>query len=119
MKGASSIAALCLAAASLFQPVAAATNQYRVAHVKHQNSNMVIVIVNPRFFHASNQQQAKWFTAVQQCVRSVKLAGQTLVVTNDNGRFRYYGPNNWHNFLSTIDMNWVNSRVNKELTCNF
>ncbi|MDX2220522.1 MAG: hypothetical protein SF172_16005 [Burkholderiales bacterium] len=97
----------------------AVTNQYRVAHVRHQGSNMVIVIINPSFFYGSRQDQQRWFTGIQQCVRSVNLAGQTLIVTNDNGRFRFYGPNDWHNFLRTIDMNWVTARVNKSLTCNF
>jgi hypothetical protein len=97
----------------------AVTNKYRVAHVRHQNSNMVIVHVNPSFFYGSNQDQQRWFTAIQQCVRSVNLAGQTIVVTSDNGRFRFYGPNSWHNFLRTIDMSWVNARINKSLTCKF
>lgn len=97
----------------------AVTNNYRVAHVRHQNSNMVIVIVNPSFFYGSGNDQQRWFTAIQQCVRSVNLAGQAIVVTNDNGRFRFYGPNSWHNFLRTIDMSWVSARVNKTLTCNF
>lgn len=120
MKAALSAAALsallCLGAMS---DAFAVTNKYRVAHVRHQHSNMVIVIINPSFFYGSGNDQQRWFTAIQQCVRSVNLAGQTIVVTSDNGRFRFYGPNNWHSFLRTIDMNWVTSRVNKSLTCNF
>lgn len=107
---------LCLGAIADAQ---AATNTYRVAHVRYQGSDMVLVIVNRSFFYGSGNDQQRWFTAIQQCVRSVKLGGQTLVVTNDNGRFRFYGPNGWHNFLRTIDMSWVNARVNKTMTCNF
>lgn len=108
--------ALCLGAIA---DAHAVTNKYRVAHVRHQGSNMVIVIINPSFFYGSGQDQQRWFTGIQQCVRSVNLAGQTLVVANDNGRYRFYGPNSWHNFMRTIDMSWVNSRVNKSLTCTF
>jgi hypothetical protein len=52
-------------------------------------------------------------------VRSVKLAGTVVIVNDANNRVRYYGPKSWHNFLSTIDMKWVNARVNKEMTCHF
>jgi hypothetical protein len=120
MKAALSAAALsALLCFGIIADAFAVTNKYRVAHVRYQGSDMVIVIINPSFFHGSNRDQQRWFTSIQQCVRSVKLAGQTLVVTNDNGRFRFYGPNDWHKFLRTIDMNWVSSRVNKSMTCNF
>lgn len=110
---------VCLVTLALSQPADAVTNKYNVAHVKHQGSNMVIVVISPRFFRGSSADQKRWFTGIEQCVRSVNLAGQTLLVTNDNGRYFFYGPNNWHNFMRTINMSWVNSRINKSLTCNF
>lgn len=110
---------VCAVALVMSLPAAAVTNKYPVAHVKHQNSNMVIVVINPSFFRGSLGDQNRWFTDIEQCVRSVKLGGQALVVANDNGRFRFFGPKSWHNFLQTLDMNWVNARINKSLTCNF
>ena len=109
----------CGLALMMSPPAAAVTNKYPVAHVKHQNSNMVIVVINPSFFRGSPADQNRWFTDVEQCIRSVKLGGQALIVANDNGRYRFYGPKSWHSFLQTLDMNWVNARVNKSLTCNF
>jgi hypothetical protein len=102
-------------------PVAvnAETNTYRIAHTKYKNVNMVIINVNKSFFSGTASQQAKWFTAYEQCVRSANLAGQTIVVSNNNGGIRYYGPKSWHKFLNTIDMDWVNARINKKLTCTF
>ena len=41
------------------------------------------------------------------------------VVANVDGGFRYWGPVNARDFLSTLDMNWVNARVNKEMNCTF
>lgn len=100
-------------------PAAAVTNVYRVAHTRYQNSDMVVVIIDQRFFGGSTDDQARWFTAIEQCVRSVRLGGQTVVVSARGGRFQFYAPNSWHGFLRTIDMNWVQARVNKQLTCNF
>ena len=109
----------CAAVLATSSPAGAVTNVYKVAHVKHQNANMVIVLVSPRFFNGSSADQRRWFTGIEQCVRSVNLAGQTLLVTNDNGRYRYYGPNAWHDFLRTTNINWVDARINKSITCNF
>jgi hypothetical protein len=97
----------------------AVTNNYQIAHTRYKNSNMVIVVINKSFFNGSNADQARWFTSIEQCVRSANLAGQTVVVANDNNRFRYYAPKTWHGFLRTIDMNWVRARLNKRLTCSF
>ena len=103
----------------LVLPANAKTNTYQIAHTKHQNSNMVILLVNKSFFYGTSSEQARWFTDYEQCARSANLAGQTIAVANDNGTFRYYGPKTWHKFLRTIDMSWVRARINKKLTCNF
>lgn len=111
---------VALAGALLAGPVMAETvNRYAVAHTRHRDANMVLVKIHPRFFDASAKQQERWYTDIQSCVRSVKLAGTVVVVNDSSNRFRYYGPKSWHSFLNTIDMNWVNARVNKEMTCHF
>ncbi len=109
-------------AVGLFTASSATAEQvvdYQVAHVRYQNSNMVFVVTNASFFRADEAQQERWYTAVQQCVRGANLAGQTIVVANVRGRFRFYAPRSWHKFLRTLDMNWVSARINKELTCEF
>lgn len=97
----------------------AVTNTYQIAHTRYKNTNMVMVITNKSFFYGSTAEQSRWFTAIQQCVRSSNLAGQTIVVSNDNNTFRFYGPKSWKPFLRTIDMAWARARLNKKLTCTF
>lgn len=114
------LCAMALAAALLCPGLAdAVTNRYRVAHTREQNTNMVFVVISTGFFAGDSQSQARWYTSLQSCVRGAKLAGDLVAVSNVNGRFMFYGPNNWRRFLKTLDMNWVNARINKELTCNF
>lgn len=108
---------LVCAAVLATSAVAGAATRYNVAHVRHQNSNMVIVVVGPGFFNGSRADQNRWFTGIEQCVKSLNYAGQTLLVGNVNGRFYFHGPNSWHNFLRTINMNWVNARINKWISC--
>jgi hypothetical protein len=93
--------------------------RYPVAHTRTRDVDMVVVKVGARFFEADQKTQARWYTDIQACVRSVKLGGTVIAVANVNGGFKYYGPKTWHNFLRTIDMPWVNARVNKEMTCRF
>jgi hypothetical protein len=93
--------------------------EYRVAHVKAQGNNWVFVQVNPLFLTANEATTRKWYTDVQACVRRVNMAGDVVVVSNVNGAFRFWGPVPWRNYLSTLDMNWVNARVNKSMTCYF
>ncbi len=98
-----------------------ATNavKYSIAHTRARDRNWVFVRASPRFFSADETTIRKWYTDVQACVRSVNLAGDVVVVANVNGAFRYWGPLDARQFLNTLDMNWVNTRVNKEMTCRF
>jgi hypothetical protein len=52
-------------------------------------------------------------------VRGANLAGEVVLVADVNRRFMFYGPKRWDGYLRTLDMQWVNARLNKSLTCNF
>ena len=80
---------------------------------------MVAVKVGPRFFDADLKTQERWYTDIQSCVRRVNMAGTVVVVASYNGGFKFCGPKTWHDFLRSIDMAWVNARLNKEMTCQF
>jgi hypothetical protein len=97
----------------------AKTTEFRIAHTRYQESNMVLIHVGANWFDQSLQVQEQWYTSLQSCVRSVNLAGTVIAVTNYNGGFKFYGPKSWHPFLRTIDMAWVNARKNKVMTCTF
>lgn len=112
------IALACFVCATVASAEAVGT-KYNIAHTRSRNADMVIIKVGPRFFEADLNTQARWYTDMQACVRGVKLAGTVVVVSTVNGRFRFYGPKTWHQFLGTIDMPWVNARVNKSMTCRF
>ncbi len=100
-------------------PTNSITNTFKVAYTQIGNSNLVIVLVNKSFFYGNEFEQARWFAGFQRCVRSGNLNGDTVLISDENGKLRFYAPNSWHNFLRSIDINWVKSRVNKQLTCSF
>ncbi len=111
-----------LLAACLIWPLmtfAAESTKFRAAHTSVRDTSMLIFIVGDSFFFQDSQTQQRWYTSLQSCARSVKLAGEVIAVANVNGTFKSYGPKSWQDFLRTIDMPWVNARVNKEIICHF
>lgn len=113
------LAVLALFTAMFAAPATAATS-FPVAHTRARNVDMVLVKVAPNFFSVDAKTQERWYTDLQACVRRVNLAGTVVAVGQGaQGGFRYYGPKTWHDFLRSIDMAWVNARVNKQMTCSF
>jgi hypothetical protein len=95
------------------------TVHYRIAHTRQQDVNMVMVVTSPSFFSSGGNEQSRGYTALQSCVRGANLAGEVVLVADVNRRFMFYGPKRWDGYLRTLDMQWVNARLNKSLTCNF
>lgn len=98
---------------------AAESVTYPVAHVRQGNVSTVLVDVGPNFFNSDGQSQARWYKAVQACVRSARLAGDVVAVGEFNRRFNYYGPKDKSAALEKLNMKWVRARVNKQLTCKY
>jgi hypothetical protein len=98
---------------------AAQTVTYKIAHTRQQDTNMVFVVTSSSFFNADSSAKERMWTAMRTCAKAANLAGDVVMVANVNGGFKSYGPKNWINYLKNLDMNWVNARLNKKLTCTF
>jgi hypothetical protein len=98
---------------------AAQTVTYKIAHTKQKDVNMVVVVTGGGFFNADSNAKERMWTAMRSCAKSANLAGEVVMVANVNGSFKFYGPKSWAKYLSTLDMTWVNARLNKKLTCTF
>jgi hypothetical protein len=98
---------------------AAQTVTYKIAHTRQKDVNMVVVVTGGSFFNADSNAKERMWTAMRSCAKGANLAGEVVMVANVNGGFKFYGPKSWMNYLKTIDMTWVNARLNKNLTCTF
>ncbi len=98
---------------------AAQTVTYKIAHTRQKDVNMVVVVTGGSFFNADSNAKERMWTAMRSCAKGANLAGEVVMVANVNGGFQFYGPKSWMNYLKTIDMTWVNARLNKNLTCTF
>jgi hypothetical protein len=111
------IAATCLLF-SVFAD-AAQTMTYKIAHTRQRDVNMVFVVTSSSFFNADSGAKERMWTAMRACAKGANLAGDVVMVANVNGGFKFYGPKSWISYLQTLDMTWVNARLNKSLTCTF
>lgn len=98
---------------------AAQTVTYKIAHTRQKDVNMVVVVTGGSFFNADSNAKERMWTAMRSCAKGANLAGEVVMVANVNGGFQFYGPKSWANYLRTIDMTWVNARLNKNLICTF
>jgi len=92
---------------------------YKVAHIKVQSVNMVFIKVRSDFFLQDDKTKARWYSLLQSCSSSANLAGEVVAVANVNNRMVWYGPKKWSTFMSTTNMSWVDTRVNKQLSCDY
>ena len=92
--------------------------EYQVAHVRFDNRDWVFVKVNESFITAPEQQISKYFSALVACARSARFGGQVVAVSDGDGSFRYYGPRNSFSVMEGLDMDYINSNLNKRMRCN-
>jgi hypothetical protein len=90
--------------------------RYKVAHVKEQGVNLVIIPLESRFGSSSNRDQAQIVSELQLRSEAAGLAG-TVVPVWDAGsrRMGFFAPPNWRNFFGSVNLQWVFTNINKEI----
>jgi hypothetical protein len=94
-----------------------ASNQFKIAHLKEQGQDMVIVPLDNSFGYKSSQQQNQIKNALQACAFSARLKGIVVPVWEQNNSFYFMAPQPWHPFFKGLSMQVVMQNVNKKLTC--
>lgn len=92
--------------------------EYQVAHIRHENRDWVFVKVSESFIKAPEQTISKYFNGIVACAQQAKFNGQVVAVSDGDGSFRYYGPRNTFSVMETLDMEFINSNLNKSMLCN-
>jgi hypothetical protein len=88
----------------------------KVAHVKHDNIDLIIVPLDPSFGSRPLIDQQRTTGELQLRARSAGLAGTVVPVWDAGlGRMGYVAPQNWQPFFSSISLQWVWLNVNREL----
>lgn len=89
----------------------------KIAHMRQQGQNMVIVPLESDFGHKTESDQQGAIRELQLRARSAGLAGQVVPVwENDSGRMAFIAPPPWHPFFKSLDLSTVWANLNKELS---
>jgi hypothetical protein len=88
----------------------------KIAHMRQQGQNMIIVPLDDDFGHKSNTDRQHAIRELQARSRSAGLAGTVVPVWNDGGCMAFIAPRPWHPFFSSLDLPTVWANVNKELS---
>jgi hypothetical protein len=90
---------------------------FQVAHLQHDGRDVIIVPVDRSFGKRSPAEQARIQEAFQRSAAAADIAGVVVPVWEDaTGRMAFRAPPPWHDFLKSIDMIYVATALNRNLS---
>ena len=100
------------------QSTAAPAVEYQVAHMRYEDRDWVFVKVSESFITAPEDKISRYYNGIVACARQANFGGQVVAVSDGDGTFRYYGPRNTFSIMESLDMEFINSNLNKSMLCN-
>jgi hypothetical protein len=90
--------------------------RFKVAHIKEQGQDIVIVPLDSAFGHKVTSEQQMIADELQLRSQSAGLAGRVVPVWDSGGgRMGFLAPRNWHGFFGGVSLHWVFANINREL----
>jgi len=89
--------------------------RYKVAHIKEQGIDLIIVPLDSSFHHMSESEQSKILDELQARATAAGLAGTVVPIWTIGSRMGFIAPRNWHPFFRNISWDEVLMNVNREI----
>ncbi len=90
---------------------------YRVAHVRKDGLDLIIVHMSPLFGGKPQAEQRGIVDGLQMQAAKARLAGAVVPVWDaGGGRLAFLAPAAWHPFLKSLTLRSVLKLVNRELS---
>jgi hypothetical protein len=89
---------------------------FKVAHLREQGQDMVIVPLDSSFGHKTSADQEAIIADLQMHSLAAGLAGTVVPVWEQSGRMAFIAPTPWHPFFKSLSLQAVFANVNKELS---
>jgi hypothetical protein len=92
--------------------------KFKVAHIREQGVDLIIVPLNPEVGRKTESEQSDIVDSLQICASSAGLAGTVVPVWDaGGGRMGFWAPRNYWPYFESINLRFVLMNVNRELTC--
>jgi len=90
--------------------------RFDVAHIREQGIELIIIPLNNSFRFKNEAEQREIISELQLRASSAGLAGTVVPVwDNGGGRMAYIAPENWHQFFRSINLQFVEANINRQL----
>ena len=90
---------------------------FQVAHLRHEDQDVIIVPMDRAFAKRSSSEQARIQEAFQRSAHAAKIPGVVVLVWEDAaGKMAHRSPPMWTEFLKSIDMVYVATALNRTLS---
>lgn len=90
---------------------------FQVAQLRHAGQDLIIVPVDRSFAKRSPTEQARILEAFQRSAAAADIRGVVVTVWEDtSGKMGFRAPPPWHEFLKSIDMVYVATALNRNLS---
>lgn len=91
---------------------------FDIAHVREQDTNMIVVIVDESFGAKSKTEQSRIVDALQICANSAGLAGTVVAVWEmTGGQMGFVAPPEWQRYFSSLRFADIAAHVNRKIHC--
>lgn len=91
---------------------------FKIAHVKEQGVNVIIVPLSPRFSDCTEDQRASVIAAFQTAAEAATLRGRIVPMWRSGGsQVRFIAPPDWASFFERLKWKVVMRNLNRELDC--
>lgn len=91
--------------------------EFRIAHLREQGQQMIIIPLDSQFEHKSSAAQHDTIEALQACASNAGLAGTVVVAWQAGNRVKFIAPQPWHPFFRSLTWNDILRNLNKVLHC--
>jgi hypothetical protein len=89
--------------------------RFRVAHVREQGVDLIIVPLASDFGQKGSSEQQEVIAELQIRARSAGLAGTVVPVWTSGGRSNFIAPTNWHRFFRSLSPVAIETSINREI----
>lgn len=89
--------------------------RYKVAHLREQGQDMIIIPLESSFEWKSPDDQEGTIAELQTRAENAGMAGTVVPVWENHGRMKFIAPPPWHPFFGSLNMRAVMANINKEL----